>query len=240
MLRKLLIVFASGLVLAVVALSAAWLAGGRELRDQVVSGDVDWNFGDRDERHDGPRITRSFTLASGARLTMAIPVELEFRRGEKAGMTVEGPKDAVDHLLWEGGRLSLGSGVHHIRHGLKVVIVAPEIAALDFEAPADVELRGMDQEEFRLTANGAVSLDAQGRVRRLFVDSEGAANLDLSKVEGEDATVRLDGAGSIDVAATNLADVQINGVGNVSLKKKPKTVRTQINGLGSIDRDYEE
>ena len=237
MLRKLLIVFASGLVIAVLALSAAWLAGGREFRDKVVHGDVDWTFGDSDGH--GPRATRTFAITSGDRVVMAVPVDLEFRRGDQAGMTVEGPKDAVDRLVWTDGRLSL-DGTSHSRRSLKVVIVAPEIRALDLEAPADVNLRELDQDELHLTAKGAVSLDAKGRVSRLYVVSEGAADLDLGDVRGDDATVRLDGAGSVEVAATRLADVEINGVGNVTLRKKPQIVRTRIHGVGSVDRDYED
>jgi len=239
MLRKLLIVFASGLVIAVLALSAAWLSGGREFRKQVFDDGVEWKFGGDDDGYRGPKTTRSFAIAPGGRLTMAIPVDLEFRRGDQPGMTVEGPKEAVERLVWRDGRLSLdhqGS----LRKSLKVVIVSPRIDALDLEAPADVDLKGLDQDEFHLTANGAVSLEAQGRVRRLFVDSEGAADLDLSRVVGEDATVRLDGVGNVEVAATRLADVTINGAGNVSLKNKPQTMRTAIHGVGSVDRDYED
>lgn len=238
--RKLLIVFASGLVIAIIALSAAWLVSGRDFRDKVTTNGVNWTFGDHDHHHDkGPRITRNFALQSGAKLVMAVPVDLEFRRGDHAGMTVEGPKQIVDRLVWEGGRLSLrDQGFHH--GGLKVTIVAPELGALNFDAPGDVELHGLDQDELRLNARGAIELEAQGRVRRLFVDSAGAGSIDLSHVEGDDATVRIDGVGDVEVAATNLVDVEINGAGNVSLKKRPRTARTRINGVGSVDRDYEE
>jgi len=236
MLRKLLIVFASGLVIAVIALSTAWLSGGRDFRHKIMAEGLDWNFGDE---YKGPTAKRTFAIEPGKQLTMTIPVRLEFRRGEQSGMTVEGPKEAIDGLVWEDSRLTLGNE-GHLRHGLKVVIVAPQIAGLALDAPADVDLRGLDQDELRLSARGAVSLDASGRVRRLFVDSEGAGNLDLSRVEGDDVTVRLDGAGNVEVAATKLADVEINGVGNVSLKKKPQVVRTRIHGIGSVDRDYED
>lgn len=241
MLRKLLIVFASGLVIAIVALSIAWLSGGRDLRDRFARGDVDWTFGDGHHgHHGGPTATRSFALASGAKLVMALPVDLEFRRGEQAGMTVEGPKEAIDRLVWQDGKLSLSGNAIHLHRSIKVTIVAPEIGDLDFDAPADVDLRGLDQQELHLTARGAVDLDAQGRVSRLFVDSEGAGSIDLSKVTGDDATVRIDGVGDVEVAATRLVDVEINGAGNVSLRNKPVTVRTQINGVGSVDKDYGE
>ncbi|VWX53689.1 GIN domain-containing protein [Novosphingobium sp. 9U] len=235
MLRKLLIVFASGLVIAIVALSAAWMAGGRELRDQVASGDVDWTIGG--ERLGGPRVTRQFALASGARLIMALPVDLEFRRGDQAGMTVEGPKQAVDRLVWEDGRLSL-PGRSHVRDSIKVTIVAPEIGDLDLNAPADVELRGLNQEQLRLTARGAVDLDATGRVRKLWVTSEGAADIDVSELENEDAVIRVHGVGDVEAAPVNLADIEVNGAGNITLKKRARTERAQVHGVGSVEHVY--
>jgi hypothetical protein len=237
--RKSLNIIASGLVIAIIALSAAWLASGRDFRDKVTASNVEWTGGDGAHHRDGPRITRSFALQSGAKLVMAVPVDLEFQRGDHAGMTVEGPKEMIDRLVWDGGRLSLrNQGYHH--GSLKVTIAAPEIGALAFDAPADVDLRGLDQEELRLTGRGAIELEAQGRVRRLFVDSAGAGSIDLSHVQGDDATVRIDGVGDVEVAATNLVDVEINGAGNVSLKERPRTARTRINSVGSVDRDYED
>lgn len=235
MLRKLLIVFASGLVIAIVALSAAWMAGGKELRAQVADGDVDWNFGG--ERYGGPRVARQFALASGARLVMALPVDLEFRRGAQAGMTVEGPKDAVDRLVWENGRLSLPEH-GHVRDSIKVTIVAPEITDLNLDAPAEVELRGLDQGELRLTARGAVDLDATGRVRKLWVTSEGAADIDVAELDNEDAVIRVHGVGNVEAAPVNLADIEVNGAGNITLKKRARTERAQVHGVGSVEHVY--
>ncbi|MFC0206199.1 GIN domain-containing protein [Novosphingobium soli] len=238
MLRKLLIVFASGVILSIIAFSAAWLAGGDKLRDDVNRKGWDWHIGpDDDDDHHGPRKTRVFAVQSGSQLAMEVPVDLVFTRGDKAEMTVEGPADVVDRLVWEGGRLSL-NGSARIRHGLKVRITAPEIAGLDLDAPGAVKLHGLDQEALRIAAQGAIDLDADGRVNRMSVSSDGAGNLDLGKVAARDATIRIDGVGSVTLGATGVVDVEINGAGNVTLVRKPAVLRSQMNGIGDIDHDY--
>ncbi|WP_067732195.1 GIN domain-containing protein [Novosphingobium naphthalenivorans] len=237
MFRKLLIVFASGVILTVVAFSAAWVVGGDKLKKGFTEGDGwAWTIGDDDEDQ-GPRKSRSFAVDPGAQLAMEIPVELSFTRGDKAEMTVSGPAKVVDRLVWENGRLSVPGNVH-MRHGVKVMITAPEITGLDLDAPGDVTLTGLQQDQFTLKSEGAVNLEANGKVRKVFVTTEGASNIDLEKLAVEDATVRMDGVGNVTIGATGLVDVEINGAGHVSLVRKPKTLRSQINGIGSVDNDY--
>ncbi len=241
MFRKLLIVFASAAVLSLVALAGAWAIGGRTFTRDFAHNDG-WTFtiGDDDDANDkGPDKTREFAIEPGAQIAMEVPVELTFTRGDVPRMTVEGPSRVVDRLLWDHGRLSI-DGKLHSGKGLKVRISAPEIRGLDLDAPGNVTLVGLDQQDLKLTADGAIDLDAQGKVRKVFVTADGAANIDLGKVQSEDATVRVNGAGSVTMGPSRLADIEINGVGNVSLTRKPEIEKTRINGIGTVDHDYTE
>ena len=74
----------------------------------------------------------------------------------------------------------------------------------------------------------SVNLDAGGKVRKIMVTSEGAGNIDLEKLDVEDATVRMDGVGNVTIGATNLVDVTINGAGHLTLTRKPKTLRSSL------------
>ncbi|GGZ05278.1 GIN domain-containing protein [Novosphingobium colocasiae] len=238
MVRKLLIVFASGMVLAVLAFSAAWLVGGKTLHDQIASGDgFEWTIDDDGHEEHGPRKRINLPLDPGKTVAIAVPVSLEFARGDQARLEIAGPAAAVERLAWKDGRLSLRGG-GKLDRTLHVTLYAPQVPALALDAPADVTLAGLDQEDLRIDADGAVSLDASGKVRRMVVNARGAGSFDLADVEGDDATVRVDGAGSVDIAPRHLADVEIRGVGSVSLHRKPQVLRSNVYGIGSIDHDY--
>ncbi|GFE75896.1 MULTISPECIES: GIN domain-containing protein [Novosphingobium] len=237
MFRKLLIVFASGVILTIVAFSAAWVIGGDKFRQDVNNGDFDWTIGSDDDGADSPQTTRNFTIQPGARLAMDVPVQLVFTKGDKAEMVVSGPQKLVDRLTWENGRLAM-KGSWHGRKGLKVRITAPEIEGLDFDAPGDVTLTGLDQDSLTVNGNGALSLDASGKVRKLAVSTEGAGDLDFGKLQVQDATIRVDGAGNMTIGASGDVDVQINGIGNVTLVRKPANLRQVINGIGNVSHDY--
>lgn len=236
MLRKLLIVFASGMILSIVAIGAAWTIGGDRMRQELEN--EGWTIHmDGQEDSKAPRKTRVFAIQSGSQLAMEVPVDLEFTRGDKAEMTVQGPADIVDRLVWENGRLFI-KGNARIHRGLKVRITAPEIAGLDLDAPGDVNLHGLDQQALTVNARGAIDLDASGKVDRMLVSTEGASQIDLGKVEGRDATIRIDGVGDVTLGATGTVDVEINGAGNVTLVRKPQTLRSRLNGIGNIEHDY--
>jgi len=238
MFRKLLIVFASGVILSIVAFGAAWVIGGDKFR-QELHDNGGWNFTFDDEDEDrGPDKTRSFAIEPGTRLAMDVPVQLVFTRGDKSEMVVTGPQKLVDRLTWENGRLSVHGDVH-IRKGLKVRITAPQIESFDFDAPGDVTLTGLDQDSLTLKADGAINLDASGKVRKLDVHTEGASNLDLGKLEAQDARVNVEGVGSVTIAATGEVSVTIDGIGSVKLLRKPAHLNQEINGLGKIDHDYQ-
>ncbi len=46
------------------------------------------------------------------------------------------------------------------------------------------------------------------------------------------------GAGDVTIAAVGKVDIEINGVGSVSLRAKPSQLTSRINGVGSVDNDY--
>lgn len=48
----------------------------------------------------------------------------------------------------------------------------------------------------------------------------------------------MNGAGNVTIGATGNVDVEINGIGNVSLVRKPVNLKTRINGIGNVDHDY--
>lgn len=236
MFRKLLIVFASGVILSIVAFGSAWVVGGDRFRHDIHEDGLNWTIDDDDQPH-GPRRTRVFPVHPGAQIAMEVPVDLDFVRGDKAEMTVSGPAELVDRLVWNDGRLSI-NGEYRGHRSIKVQITAPEITGLDLDAPGDVTLAGLDQKALRLRSSGAIDLEASGKVERVFVNSEGAGNIDLGKLEGKDATIRLDGVGNVTIAASGTVDVEINGAGNVSLLRKPAVLRSRLSGIGNIDHDY--
>jgi hypothetical protein len=236
MIRKLLIVFVSGLILSILLISAAWVLGGDQLAARFKHDHGDWNF----DRDDGPTVKRSLTFDGARILTIDGPVSLRFVRGPKAEMTVSGAARAMDGLRWEDGELSFEH--HGWRHngGITVEITAPQIAGLTLRGPGHIRLENLDQPSLRLEVRGPADLDASGKVGKLDIDSRGVGTLDLADVETGDATVRVRGVGNVDIKASGTVDASLNGVGNITLHRKPASLNAETHGVGEIRHEYDD
>ena len=72
MTKKLLIVFASGLLVSLIMLSSAWVIGGDELSKRVHNGKR-WSM-KVDTDHNGPKTERTLTFDPALPLTISAPV----------------------------------------------------------------------------------------------------------------------------------------------------------------------
>ena len=239
MTRKLLVVFASGLVLSIVLLSMAWVVGGHDLMTRIEKdGGYSLSFDDDDDTSHGAKTTRTLAFDASKPLEVAAPVRLHFTRGETAGMTVSGPKQLVDSVRWEGGRLSLGTTPLFVHHTLDVEIRGPRMPSLVYKGAGDIELENLDQPALALEMAGAGNVEANGRVDSLTIHAKGAGNIDMEKLLAHDATITSAGVGNIDVSATGKVDATLSGAGNISLHRKPAELTSRVNGIGSIGEDY--
>lgn len=233
MIKKLLIVFASGLVLSVLLLSTAWVIGGDALLQRAHG----WRIGG-DGEYSGPVVTRTLAFDGARPLAVDAPVNLRFVKGDKSEMRVQGPETMMNRLVWENGRLSLKDGAGWAKASLDITITAPRIAGLILDGASDVELTGLDQPSLTIEAHGATDLDAAGRVRTLTLASSGAGDLDLTKVEAGDATVEVSGVGDVDISASGNVSATISGAGDITLHRKPAMLTSKVSGFGSISHAY--
>ena len=239
MTRKLLIVSASGLLLAIALLAAAWLAGGHRFVTDMEKHGGNWSFDfDDDDKPAGPQATRSLAYDGSTALTIEAPVDLTFTRGANARMTVEGPRGAIDALRLDGGRLYLDGTRHSMRRALKVTIVAPQIPGVVLKGAGNVELNGLEQPALAIELAGAGNIEGSGKVGKLTITGDGVGNIDLAKVEAIDAKVTASGIGNIDLNASGKVDLNVSGAGNISLHSKPRELTSRVSGIGSIDHDY--
>lgn len=243
MTKKLLVVAASGLVLAILLLSAAWVVGGPAMVTAIHKGHwhVAMDDDDDDHYHDhdhGAQVTRSFTFNPDAPLMLDAPVHLHFMRGDHVAMTIGGSAPLMSALHWENNHLSMNDGPVISRHALQVEIVAPRLPPLTVHGTGNVSLENLQQHDLRIDLSGAGNVDATGTVHTAKVTSSGAGNVDLGELNATDATVSVAGVGNIDVNASGNVNASVAGAGNVSLHRKPAQLTSQISGIGSVDQDY--
>jgi hypothetical protein len=110
----------------------------------------------------------------------------------------------------------------------------PRLESLQLEGGNDVNLVGFAGGETKIRASGALNMNADGRLEKLTVRLSGAGHADLSRLVANEATVTVDGVGSVIVNPRESLDATMNGVGAIFYTGSPRHVSTRMNGLGTI------
>ena len=237
MIRKLLIVAASALVLAILSFSIGWVVGGPAILEHInKEGGISVDLDDDDPKT--PRATRSLPFNASQLMVIDAPVELEFTRGPEGRMTVEGPAKLVESLKIENGRLFLDHQGIVRRGGLRISITAPEIPPLELRGPGDITLIDVQQKQLKLNLAGAANVEGSGKVDMLDVNASGAGNLDFERLAATDGKINIAGIGNADLRVSGKLDANISGAGNVTLHTKPQMLTSHVSGIGSVDENY--
>lgn len=249
MVRTLLIIAAAGFVLMLISFGGAAALGGPELfRGGWVLDTDNWNMGERDGPGvgwSGPPAEAELEWTGTDTLTIAVPADVTFTQGAVAGVHVRGPREAIERLTFEDGRLAFRDeerGDDHVvilgRHeGLEVTITAPDVSRFVLEGQGDLDLNGVDLENLAILVEGAGDITANGRAAALALTIAGAGDGDLEDLAVQTAEISIDGAGEVDLNVTDQAHVVINGAGDVDFLQRPARLTQEINGIGSVSAD---
>jgi len=236
MIKKLLIVFGSGLLLSIVLISSAWVVGGPSVMSHVKDGD--WKFNIHDDDDHTPTMTKTLTFSAEQPLEVSAPVELHYTKGETVSLTVKGPQKLMEALVWENGKLSVKDNGWFHNRSLEIEIVAPKMPDLVYKGAGDIQLDNLDQPALAIEMAGAGNVEARGQVQKLVLNGRGAGNMDMSDLAVRDATVNSAGVGNVELNASGKVDLTLAGAGNISLNRKPAELTSRVSGVGSIDEDY--
>lgn len=107
---------------------------------------------------------------------------------------------------------------------------------------ADVQLTGHNRfkasqlsgHDLKLGSTGASDISVDGSVANLKANLTGASKLNAKSLQTQTATLSLLGASDADVTVTDTLKVSVIGAGSFTYFGNPKTVETNITGVGSI------
>lgn len=201
-----------------------------------------------------PTIDRTFAWTGKDELITDLPVDIVFVQGAEAKIVASGPKDYIDRLRVDGGKITLADSddIDHDRltidsFGLrvesdsdrvKITVIAPDVTKFDIRGSGDIDIRKYDHPTFAVNVSGSGDVDAQGRVQAVAIDNSGSGYINLTNLKAKDAVVDVSGSGGGAVFATEKVKLDISGSGDVELRTEPKTISSEITGSGEVRREY--
>lgn len=247
MIRTLLIITGASLVLCVAALGGAAAVGGRDMARHGWS----WTLRGDDEtvrfqRADsGPRVTRTLAWDGGDRLEIDLAADVAYVQGDAASVEVTGPREQVEGLRLNGGRLSFDDGDDGVevvvfgrggRDRLRITVTAPAVRSFGLSGSGDLVIRGYDQPSLAIAINGSGEVEATGRTESVDLDISGSGEADLAGLETRDADIDISGSGEAKVGPTGAARITISGSGEVDLTRRPATLAQSLSGSGEVNQ----
>lgn len=129
-------------------------------------------------------------------------------------------------------------GEHSIKlnrnSSLRIEVTVPKLTSYQHEGAGKSVFRGLSGERFAINYEGAGLITASGKVDTLSVQASGAGSLDLDELKARNATISLEGVGSIRVYASESLTAAVDGIGSLTYYGKPAKVSKAVSGIGSV------
>jgi hypothetical protein len=116
----------------------------------------------------------------------------------------------------------------------RIHISAPNLNSMIFRGAVDANMY-LHAENLTIDVEGAGNVKLSGSAETLTILNTGASNVEAFDFPAQNVTVNLNGAGAVDVHATNNLHVDIDGVGLVRYAGDPLVTRN-ISGLGFVQQ----
>lgn len=262
MVRKLLIIFGVGLVLAMAGLAGSAAVGGSEdwPEKYLVFGKGSSDEGESDGKQSspGPVATREAAWNGDEALVINFPADVTYIQSDEPGVTITGPKNRIELVKLEDGKItgpvtrkktftsfSTQIGVKGSKtvwrdrqdDGIKITVKAPNVRRFTLDGVAALVISGYKQDDLEINSKGASQITASGEATRLDLEMDGPGKGEFSDLVLQEAKIRLNGASKVTAAPTRRADIEVSGVGNVRLRHRPAELKQTVNGVGSVDID---
>ncbi|MEI7573361.1 MAG: DUF2807 domain-containing protein [Phenylobacterium sp.] len=244
MIRTLAIIAAAGFVLCIGALSAAiaFAGGPRGLHDRFsqITKDMDLHIDSEDGSEiilgdSGPRATRKLAWDGTDTLDIDAFADVTYIQGPARSVSLEGPAALLDKITIKDGRIDF-DGSRWKGGALKVVIEAPGVTHFDMGGVQDLKITGYDQDTLEISLSGAGRVTATGKARKASLDISGTGAANLAALEIEEAEVDLSGAGKVTLGPKRSAKINVSGIGEVELTRRPDQLEQNISGAGRVSQ----
>ncbi len=202
----------------------------------VVSGCRMWGWGVRGNGHVKEE-TRTIEEFREIQVSGAFSVKVDV--GDEPSLSISCEENLLKYIrtyvkgntLYIDTRKSISP-----RKEIKIYLTTTELNRVESSGANSIYVEGINSDEFDVELSGACSMDASGKAGRLDVEVSGAGHFDSKDLKAEDVTVSVSGAASSNVYASESLRASVSGVGTINFYGDPKRVKTNVSGVGSINR----
>lgn len=106
---------------------------------------------------------------------------------------------------------------------------------LNLFGAGNINADNIKTKETEVSLKGGSNVGISGVTDTVTIDQAGAGNVDVKNFKAKNASITMGGAGRADIYATDLAVVEIRGVGAVNVHGRPENVKRSVLGIGTVN-----
>lgn len=158
------------------------------------------------------------------------------------GLDIEGDDNVLPLVTTE-----VSNNVLHIRstrgystsEPVTLGISVMSLEGINSAGAGTIEISGLKNEKFEVTANGAPTIKASGETKVLELDANGAGKIDTHRLRAARAEVDAKGVADVEVYAAEQLDVTVSGASHV-IYSGNAVVNKTVHGPGSVEKKEPE
>lgn len=116
----------------------------------------------------------------------------------------------------------------------RIVVTMPALEAFKGEGAGLMRLTQVRGERLDVDYRGAGRLLIDGEVGELRLHAQGVGEVDTRALLAQDANVRFEGIGSVDIFAKGKLNADVRGMGQLTYHGNPRVVNKSVSGIGSV------
>ena len=185
---------------------------------------------------DGVYVPNERSLQSFDRVKMSGGMKIDISVGGSQSVVIHADQNLQPFIRTrvEGGRLQIDfTESVSSSNSMRAEISVPSLAAIAISGSSEMNVSGIDEEEFSIDVSGSGKGTFSGRARVLEVDISGSGRLDLFELEADDVRVSVSGSGNLQVSASDALNVKSSGSGKVTYRGEPKLQAT-VSGSAKV------
>ncbi|MGB5201963.1 MAG: head GIN domain-containing protein [Sedimenticolaceae bacterium] len=196
---------------------------------RVVSGEV--------VEGSGNRASEQRDLGDFDELQLHINAEVTVTAGQTPKCEITADDNLLALILTQrsGDTLQISAQESYsTRQAITIAIEVPVLTSAENNGSGTIRIDGVTRDTVALAINGSGDISARGHVMQLQAAINGSGDLRAAGLEAKTAAVSINGSGNAEVHAREALTANINGSGDLSYLGSPASVRTAINGSGSV------
>lgn len=185
----------------------------------------------------GPVVSQRRSLPAFSGIDMMLSADATYRFAPAPGITVSAQSDIMSKIKTtvEGGILVIASdGSFTSDKPIKLLIEGPELSRAAVSGSGKLVANGLHVNAVMLQVSGSGSIVADGTANEVKTTVSGSGSVELASLRAKSVSADLSGAGLVSAYASESAQVELSGAGNVRISGNPAKRSVDRSGAGSV------